>query len=154
MKEFLIFITSNIAFDAAFLSWFIAQVIKMVTVLVTEKTFSIRRFMDSGGMPSSHSAFVAALAVCIAFIDGFASTQFALAAALACVVMYDAAGVRRAAGEQAKVLNKLMDAWEDQEPEFVQTQLKEIMGHTPAQVGAGALLGIVIGLIFMLARET
>ena len=151
MKEFFIFITSNIAFDAAFLSWFIAQVIKMVITLVTEKTFDIRKFMNSGGMPSSHSAFVAALAICIAFTDGFASTQFALAAALACVVMYDAAGVRRAAGEQAKVLNKMMDAWEDMEPEFMQMQLKEILGHTPAQVGAGAVLGIVIALIFMLA---
>lgn len=150
MEEFFNFITCNQAFNAAFLSWLIAQIIKMIITFVTERTFSIRHFMDSGGMPSSHSAFVVALAVSVAFIDGIASTQFAVSAALACIVMYDAAGVRRAAGEQAKVLNKLLDSWENQEPDFVRMELKEILGHTPAQVMAGALLGALIAVLIML----
>ena len=144
MEEIFNFIICNKALNAAFIAWLAAQIIKMIIALLTEKTFSFRRFMDSGGMPSSHSSFAVALCVCIAKIDGFNSSAFAIAAAFACIVMYDAAGVRRAAGEQAKVLNKMMNTWENQEPGFVRGELKELLGHTPAQVVAGALLGAVI----------
>ena len=98
-------------------------------------------------MPSSHSSFVVALALTIAFTEGVASTQFAISLALACIVMYDAAGVRRAAGEQAKAINKLMDTWENQEPDFVRMEIKEILGHTPIQVLAGAILGAAIAVL-------
>jgi len=101
----------------------------------------------AGGMPSSHSAFVTALAVTAARYCGLGSSEFALAAAFAIVVMYDAAGVRRAAGEQAKIINYMMDHWSETTPERFHKELKELLGHTPVEVIAGALLGTLIGLL-------
>ena len=143
MEEFFALITSNHTFNVAFISWFTAQLLKMIIVLITEKRIDIRKMLASGGMPSSHSAFVVALAVSIGKICGIASTQFALALGFACIVMYDAAVIRRAAGEQAKILNKMMDDWENKEPNFVKKELKELLGHTPLQVFAGAALGFL-----------
>lgn len=144
MKDFFLLIVSNQTFNVAFISWFIAQLIKVIVVLVTEKRLDIRKILDSGGMPSSHSAFVVALAVSIGKIGGIESTQFALALGFACIVMYDAAGIRRAAGEQAKILNQMMESWENSDPDFVEKELKELLGHTPLQVFAGAVLGFLI----------
>lgn len=144
MKEFFLMIVSNHTFNVAFISWFTAQLIKVIVVLITEKKLDIRKILDSGGIPSSHSAFVVAMAISIAKICGIASTQFALALGFACIVMYDAAGIRRAAGEQAKILNQMMESWENTDPKFVQKELKELLGHTPIQVFAGAVLGFLI----------
>ena len=129
------------------ISWFIAQVIKVILVLLKSKKIDFRRFVGSGGMPSSHSSFVVSLAVSVGLTEGFTSTLFAVTVVLAMVVMYDAAGVRRAAGQQAKILNMLVEDWEKKDFTGTEKKLKELLGHSPVEVFAGALLGIVIALI-------
>ncbi len=142
MAEFFksIFMTSIIA-------WAIAQILKVVLILIHHKKLDISRLIGSGGMPSSHSAFVTSLATGVAIADGFASTSFAISFVLALVVMYDAAGVRRAAGQQARILNRLIEDWQTDNAETRQKRLKELLGHTPAEVFAGAVLGIVIAIL-------
>jgi len=134
-------------FITCIISWFLAQLIKVITVLIKNKKMDFRRFVGSGGMPSSHSSFVTSLAVSVGIIDGFSGTNFAVAAVFALVVMYDAAGVRRAAGQQAKILNKIVQEWEHADFAKTDKRLKELIGHTPFEVFAGAILGIVIALI-------
>ena len=129
---------------AAIVSWFAAQALKVIILLVTEKKLDISRMYGSGGMPSSHSALVCALAASMAKTYGAESPFFAVSAVFASVVMYDAAGVRRAAGKQAQVLNWLLNL----NGYSYMEQLKELLGHTPLQVFAGALLGILVGIIF------
>ena len=133
-----------------FLLWFGIQTFKVLYEYFKEGKWNIKRFMGAGGMPSSHSAVVVSLAALVGKYIGISSPIFALSALFAFITMYDAAGVRRAAGEQAKALNKLLDSWENQEPDFVRMELKEILGHTPAQVIAGALLGALIAVLLML----
>ena len=98
-------------------------------------------------MPSSHSSLVTSLATAVAILDGIYSTSFAISAVLALVVMYDAAGVRRAAGQQAKILNKIVEEWEHLDFGKTDKRLKELLGHTPFEVFAGAILGILISFI-------
>lgn len=135
------------SFITAILCWFIAQVLKVVIVLIKDKKIDFSRFIGSGGMPSSHSAFVTGLTTAIGITKGFSSEIFAVSAVLALVVMYDAAGVRRAAGEQAKILNQMVEEWGSQNCKNTAVRLKELLGHTPLQVFAGAVLGIAIALI-------
>ncbi len=142
MKTFL-----ESSFVTALICWFVAQVIKVIVVLVTDRRFDFERLFGSGGMPSSHSAFVTGLSMAIGITNGFASEIFAVSAVLALVVMYDAAGVRRAAGEHAKLLNEIIKEWSSQKFKNVEIQLKELLGHTPLQVFAGAVLGIVIAIL-------
>jgi len=130
-----------------FISWFIAQFIKVVTVLIKSKRIDFRRFIGTGGMPSSHSSFVTSLTTSVAITEGFSSTAFAISVVLALVVMYDAAGVRRAAGQQAKILNKIVEEWEHADFAKTDKRLKELLGHTPFEVFAGAILGIAIAII-------
>lgn len=103
--------------------------------------------IGSGGMPSSHSAFVMALTVATGFTEGFGSGEFAICACLALVVMYDATGVRRSAGEHAKILNKLIDDWGKGNFKDTDKKLKELLGHSPLEVFAGAVLGVVIAVL-------
>ncbi len=128
------------------LLWLIIQSFKVIWDLVTEKKFNFKRILGAGGMPSSHSAVVTSLATLIGRNEGFDSAIFALAVIFACVVMYDAAGIRRAAGKQAQLLNKIINT-----PGLsglqVQEKLVEVLGHTPIQVFVGALIGIVVGAI-------
>ena len=98
-------------------------------------------------MPSSHSSTVTALCVAVGLTDGFQSSVFAVSFILALVVMYDAAGVRRAAGQQAKILNKIVEDWGKTNYRDTEKKLKELLGHTPVEVFAGALLGIAIALL-------
>ncbi len=123
--------------------WFIVQCLKVIGDLITNKKLNIKRFVGAGGMPSSHSALVTSLATVIACKHGFESTEFALSVMFACVVMYDAAGVRRAAGKQAQVLNQIIENWGKKEIN-IQEKLTELLGHTPLQVFVGALLGVVL----------
>ena len=139
------FLTENLVLDLAVVAWFIAQVLKVLINLVVHRKMDIQLLISSGGMPSSHSALVCACAVTIGRLDGFSSTAFALAAVLAMVVMYDACNVRRAAGEQAKVLNYIVEHWVEMSPAMVGEELKELLGHTPLQVLMGSLLGIAVG---------
>lgn len=139
-------ILKNDVLITSLIGWFAAQFLKVVFVLVFDKKFDIRRFVGSGGMPSSHSSFVVSLAVYTGLKDGFSSTAFAVCFVLAFVIMYDAAGVRRAAGIQAKILNQIIENW--QEPaEIKGKRLKELLGHTPFEVLAGAAVGIAVAII-------
>lgn len=130
----------------AILGWFAAQFLKVIFVLLSEKRFDLRRFVGTGGMPSSHSAFVMSLATYVGLADGFDSNVFAICCVLAFVVMYDAAGIRRAAGKQAEILNQIIENW-NEPTELKAKRLKELLGHTPFEVISGALVGIVIALI-------
>jgi acid phosphatase family membrane protein YuiD len=124
---------------------FLAQVLKVIVVLVKDRKMNFRYLVTSGGMPSSHSSLVVCLAASTGLVDGWGSTTFAISVVLAMVVMYDAAGVRQAAGKQARVLNKIMDDWEQTQSYVVsEDRLKELLGHTPRQVLMGALLGVVV----------
>ncbi|MBQ8536961.1 MAG: divergent PAP2 family protein [Clostridia bacterium] len=143
-------IFSNRILLCAVASWFAAQVLKVPIYWLIERKFDWRRVFESGGMPSSHSAFVVSLALMVGLNDGFATTAFAITFTLAAIVMYDAAGVRRETGTQAAVLNRLLkDLLIDGKP-ISEDTLKELIGHTPVEVFAGAVLGLIMTLIFML----
>lgn len=129
------------------IAWFTAQLIKVITVLVKNKKLDFRRFIGSGGMPSSHTSFVTSLAAGVGMECGFSSAEFAISTVLALVVMYDAAGIRRAAGQQAKILNKLIEEWGNADFTATDKRLKELLGHTPKEVFAGAILGVFIALV-------
>ena len=126
--------------------WFCIQTFKVIYDLVTTKKFNFKRIMGAGGMPSSHSAVVTSLASLIGKYEGYDTTIFAMAVIFAMVVMYDAAGVRRAAGKQAHLLNKIIETPGLTGVE-VQERLVEVLGHTPLQVIVGATLGIVVGIL-------
>lgn len=145
MKGLIDFFT-NTPLMAAVVGWASAQVLKVVIESFIAKKFTWESILASGGMPSSHSAFVTAMATVVAFEYGTGSVYFALAAALAMVVMYDACGVRRAVGEQAKALNRIIDALHENSAIGQEKALKEILGHSPFQVAMGFVLGLVIGI--------
>lgn len=133
----------------ASLAWFIAQVLKTIIYAWINKKISLERMYGSGGMPSCHSATVTALATSACFLHGAGSGEFAIAVILAIIVMYDARGVRRETGIQAKVLNDLIELLTDVHNKIMtpDEKLKEFVGHTPLQVVAGAILGFFIALI-------
>ena len=143
-------ILSNRILVTAFLGYFTAQIIKTVIEAIMDHTFSFRRLLSgNGGMPSSHASTVCALATMTAFTAGVASFEFAIAVVFAIIVMVDASGVRRETGNQAIVLNELMEYFaklKDNPPRFSQDKLKELIGHTPFQVQIGAALGIMIAV--------
>ena len=128
------------------LVWFCIQTFKVVYELVKTKKFNFKRIVGAGGMPSSHSAVVTTLAAMIGKSEGFDTPIFALSLIFALVVMYDAAGVRRAAGKQASLLNKIVET-PGLSSVQVQERLVEVLGHTPLQVLVGAIIGIVVGLL-------
>lgn len=137
-------VLNNRAIGLPVLAWLIAQVSKFVVHLVLHRDIDFRKLVSTGGMPSSHSAITVCLATILGMDYGFVSGVFALAVIFALVVMTDAAGVRRAAGKQAEVLNKLIH----HSPVIrLDQELKELLGHTPVQVFAGAVLGIAVALL-------
>ncbi|GJX84089.1 acid phosphatase/vanadium-dependent haloperoxidase protein-related protein [Tanacetum coccineum] len=139
---------------SALLSFALAQSIKVVTTWYKEKRWDIKQLMGSGGMPSSHSATVTALAVAVGFYDGIGGTTFATALILACVVMYDATGVRLQAGRQAEVLNQIVYELPAEHPLAETRPLRELLGHTPPQVFAGGLLGFVTaGIVYLVSHS-
>ena len=146
MKNAVNFLTGNLVLNLSILAWALAQIIKFVVTLVTKRKLDWRHILSSGGMPSSHSAFVCACAAAMGYMYGWASPTFTVAAVVAIVVMYDASNVRRAAGEQAKILNYIMDHWTEMKPALFGKELKEFLGHTPFQVFMGGLLGVAVGL--------
>lgn len=139
-------IFSNKIIGITVVSWAIAQIIKIIIDCIRNKTLNLKLITSSGGMPSSHSSFVTSLACAVGFQEGFGSTMFAISFVLAMVVMYDASGVRRAAGKQAEVLNIFISNFEKHGVKIDST-LKELLGHTPIEVFAGAILGIVVAII-------
>lgn len=145
MKVLIDFFT-NMPLMAAVTGWASAQVLKVVIESIIAKKFTWESILASGGMPSSHSAFVTAMATVIGFDYGVGSVYFAFAAAFAMVVMYDACGVRRAVGEQAKALNRIIGALRENSTIGQEKALKEILGHSPFQVAMGFVLGLLIGI--------
>jgi acid phosphatase family membrane protein YuiD len=126
-------------------AWAITQILKVLVVLVQEKRIVWKYFVVSGGMPSSHTATVCALATSIAMIFGMGSVYFSIAAVLAVIVMYDAAGVRQSVGQQSAVLNRLVKEFSFKAARGeLQKELREFIGHTPFQVFVGAFLGIFV----------
>ena len=129
-----------------FLLWFFIQLFKVIYDLVTTKKFNFKRILGAGGMPSSHSAIVTSLATLVRKYQGVDTPIFAVSLILAAVVMYDACGIRRAAGKQAALLNKII-ATPGLTGLQVSEKLVEVLGHTPFQVLVGALIGVIAGLI-------
>lgn len=129
-----------------FFVWFGIQLFKFIYDLVKSKKFNFKRLMQAGGMPSSHSGVVISLTTMIGKNVGINSPLFAVALIFSFIVMYDAAGVRRAAGKQAKLLNKIVKT-----PGLTSLQvserLVEVLGHTPVQVIVGAAIGVIVGLL-------
>ena len=130
------------------LPWVTAQILKVIVELLWRRKLNLRLLTSAGGMPSSHSALVCGLATAIAINDGAGSSTFALSFVLAMVVMYDAAGIRRWASIQARILNQIIDELFQGHP-ISEVRLREILGHTPVQVAAGAALGIVMAWWWM-----
>ena len=141
----------NYILSVALLSWLAAQVCKTILNYFLSGKFEAERLWGAGGMPSAHSALVCSLFIATSKQEGVNSPFFAFAFVLAAIVMYDAMGVRRETGEQAKVLNRMMSDWLSDEEEAPMTEngkrLKEKVGHTPFEVLSGALLGILIAVL-------
>ena len=142
----------NPILTVALLAWFVAQVLKTLINFILLGKFQLERMWGDGGMPSAHSATVCAMVIATARSEGFSSAIFAVAAVVAIITMHDAMGVRRETGEQAKVLNKMIEQWievtEKNNPFLQNMHLKEMVGHTPLQVVAGVLLGSLVGFLF------
>jgi len=139
-------IVNNIIFVSAFLSWFIAQGLKVALTFIFQKKFDFQRMVGSGGMPSSHASSVMGLSTAIGLRVGWETPMYALSLMFALIVMYDASGVRRSVGTQAALLNNIIeDLYKHKHIE--QERLIELVGHTPIEVFAGALLGIVVANI-------
>jgi len=136
-------VLKNDVLNVSFVSWLTAQTLKVIFTLITEKKIDIYRFVGSGGMPSSHSSMVMGLSTAVGLKTGWDSILYAISLVFALVVMYDAAGVRRAVGKQAFILNKLIES-RPKNFHITELRLKELIGHTPIEVFAGALLGIII----------
>ena len=139
----------------ALLAWFVAQVLKTLINFILLGKFQLERMWGDGGMPSAHSATVCAMVIATARSEGLGSAIFAVAAVVAIITMHDAMGVRRETGEQAKVLNKMIEQWidvtEKNAPFLQNMHLKEMVGHTPLQVLAGFVVGCVVGALYPMA---
>lgn len=141
-------IINNEVLSVSIISWFIAQVLKVLLTLLTQKKLDIYRFVGSGGMPSSHSSFVMALSTAVGLKSGWDSIMYAVSLVFALIVMYDAAGVRRAVGKQARLLNEIMS--DKHKFKLLENKkLKELVGHTPKEVLGGAVLGIIMANLLL-----
>ena len=145
----------NPILTVALLAWFVAQVLKTLINFILLGKFQLERMWGDGGMPSAHSATVCAMVIATARSEGLSSAIFAVAAVVAIITMHDAMGVRRETGEQAKVLNKMIEQWidvtEKNAPFLKNMHLKEMVGHTPLQVLAGFVVGCVVGALYPMA---
>ncbi|MDD2928103.1 MAG: divergent PAP2 family protein [Candidatus Omnitrophica bacterium] len=146
MKEIFLQLSQNKIFITTLSAWLIAQTMKVFIGVVQKKRLDFRLFVGTGGMPSSHVAGAACLATSIGLEYGFDSVFFALAASFAIVVMFDAQGVRRATGKQARILNKITDDiyWQGK---IHDGRLRELIGHTPLEVIGGFLVGVLIAIL-------
>ena len=145
----------NRILTVSLLAWFVAQVLKTLINFILLGKFQLERMWGDGGMPSAHSATVCAMVIATARCEGIDSAIFAVACVVAIITMHDAMGVRHETGEQAKVLNQMIEEWidisEKNAPFLQNMHLKEMVGHTPLQVVAGFLVGLVVGLLYPLA---
>lgn len=140
---------SNEILLCCLVAWFAAQALKIPTYWLVEKKLDWSRFFGSGGMPSSHTAFVVSLAIMVGATEGFDTALFAATATLACIVMYDATGVRRETGKQAEVLNEIIrNVFIDGKP-ITDEEFKELVGHTKVEVAGGFVVGVLTALAFI-----
>ncbi|KAF8026986.1 hypothetical protein BT93_E0033 [Corymbia citriodora subsp. variegata] len=146
ISPFVATLASNPTFVSGLFAWFVAQSIKVILNFFVEKKWDLRILCASGGMPSSHSALCTALTTSVALCHGISDSLFPVCLGFSSIVMYDAIGVRRHAGMQAEVLNMIVEDLFQGHP-ISQRKLKELLGHTPSQVFAGALLGILVACI-------
>lgn len=137
-------ILNNHVLWVALLACVIAQILKVIVELSTVGKVKVQTLVTTGGMPSAHSALVSALATGVGQALGWGSPEFAIACLFAVIVMYDAAGVRQAAGKQARILNQIIDEFFGEDHHFNEQRLKELLGHTPVQVFAGLALGVLV----------
>ncbi|MBI4313208.1 MAG: divergent PAP2 family protein [Candidatus Omnitrophica bacterium] len=145
MKHLIQQLLNNRVLCATLLGWLVAQSLKVLLGVVREKRFNFRWFVGTGGMPSAHSAGVSSLATAIGMTQGFSSPLFAVSLIFALVTMFDAQGVRRAAGQQAKILNAIVEDIYWKRP-IAETRLKGLLGHTPVEVFVGAAIGILLAI--------
>ncbi|KAK2365416.1 Acid phosphatase/vanadium-dependent haloperoxidase-related protein [Trifolium repens] len=143
ISPFVATLASNPTFVSGLFAWFVAQSIKVFLNFFVERKWDLRLMCASGGMPSSHSALCTALTTSVALCHGVADSLFPVCLGFSLIVMYDAIGVRRHAGMQAQVLNMILADMFQGHP-ISERKLKELLGHTPSQVFAGALLGILV----------
>jgi len=145
MRNFFLEIISNKIFMTTISAWVIAQTVKVTLGVIRQRKFDFRWFVGTGGMPSSHAAGASCLATAVGLKSGFDTIYFALAASFALVVMFDAQGVRRASGRQARILNKITEDiyWQGK---LKENRLRELIGHTPVEVIVGFFLGVAIAL--------
>lgn len=149
--NYLIGIWENRILVAALTGWLVAQLLKTLLYLIINRELNLERLVGSGGMPSSHAATVCALATMTARVYGTNSFQFAVAAVLAMIVLYDARGVRLETGKQAVTINNIMEYLTEKAGAFIdmpKKELKELVGHTPLQVAVGSFIGIMTGLLY------
>lgn len=151
MKQFFLDLLHNEVLMSAVFSWMLAQIVKTIIYLRVTKKFVPERLIGSGGMPSCHSAAVCAMTTALIINEGIGSYYTAIAGLLAIVVMYDATGVRRETGNQAKILNEMMEYFKMKGSNLsYDEKLKEFVGHTPFQVLIGAIIGIIFSLLYCL----
>ncbi|MFH0912658.1 MAG: divergent PAP2 family protein [Candidatus Omnitrophota bacterium] len=146
MQDIFIQIGKNKIFMITLAAWLIAQAIKVIIGVIRQRRFDFRWLVGTGGMPSSHASGASCLAMSLGLEYGFDTVYFALAASFAIVVMFDAQGVRRSTGKQARILNKVMDDiyWQGR---ISEGRLRELVGHTPVEVLVGAILGIIVAFL-------
>jgi len=146
MKDVFLQLSQNKIFLTTLSAWLITQTLKVFIGVVQKRRLDFRLFVGTGGMPSSHVAGASCLATAVGLECGFDSVYFALAASFALVVMFDAQGVRRAAGRQARILNKITDDiyWQGK---IYEGRLRELVGHTPLEVIAGFAVGMLIAIV-------
>ena len=142
------FFIANFRFNiilTAVIAWLVAQSLKVLLGVIREKRFNFKWFVGTGGMPSSHASAVSALATAVGLHTGFSSPHFAIALLFTIVVLFDAQGVRRASGQQAEILNRILDDiyWKHK---IKEDRLKELLGHTPVEVITGTVLGVLVAL--------
>lgn len=140
----------NLTLILPFTAWVTAQLIKMLGGYIREHRWDWSFFVRSGGMPSAHTALVTSLATTIGFLEGFGSTLFGVATVFALIVMYDAAGVRRAVGIQAIILNRILRELRARHPREIESDVRELFGHTPVQVFSGAAIGMAVAIAGLL----
>lgn len=150
MREFLLY---NPWLMAAMLAWLLAQSLKMTFSTIVTRRFDFSRFVDTGGMPSSHTAFVSSLATAVGLTEGWRSVLFAVVLSFALLVIYDATNLRRSAGYHAQVLNEIVPKLlrgEVLKEVVTYRQLRELLGHTPSEVLVGAILGVLVATWFLM----
>ncbi len=148
MRNVFLELLTNRILVGALVGWTLAQFIKIPLNYFLRREWDWSLLISTGGMPSSHSALVTAVSIGIGLQEGFNSPLFAVAGVVAMIVIYDATGIRRHAGDHARVLNLMIDELLTGHP-LAEKELKEVLGHTPREVIGGILLGIVSAYVFM-----